>query len=59
MQRDAKGRFVEGRYKDYSGIKKNRLTFISSHPTWVRGLKYGITSYLPDFNRRTPHGCVD
>lgn len=29
MQRDAKGRFVEGRYKDYSGIKKNRLTFIS------------------------------
>ncbi len=29
MQRDANGRFVEGHYKDYTGIKKNRLTFIS------------------------------
>ena len=38
MQRDAKGRFVEGCYKDYSGIKKNRLTFISFEHIHLRDL---------------------
>ena len=29
MKRDAIGRFVDGGFKDYTGIKKNRLTFVS------------------------------
>lgn len=28
MQRDSKGRFKKGNFKDYTGIKKNRLTFM-------------------------------
>ena len=32
---------------------------VPSHPTWVRGLKYGQVYHRVLLERRTPRGCVD
>ena len=33
--------------------------YLSSHPTWVRGLKFRIEVKANSILRRTPRGCVD
>ena len=36
------------------------ITYITSHPSWVRGLKFFLVRLqLYKLRRRTPRGCVD
>ena len=47
------GAWIETRHK------KEELTLILSHPSWVRGLKLLQLRVLKLQVRRTPRGCVD